>query len=171
MHFAIGNQVRWGPSLKEQFLSRASWRFSARTFALKPGGAFSNGRWVEDLVRELSCRGHALRGCSRRSFLLRRHPYPSLRESACLLAIVQLPSGFDTEDPAATVSRTLAVSIRNTLGIRRRVYRKVQTGLTSARASSSKEEGPMQPSFATHPSSLGFQDARCPRLLYNGFTW
>jgi hypothetical protein len=38
---------------------------------------------VEESSLELGCRGHVQRGCSRRSFLRRRHPYPSLRESTC----------------------------------------------------------------------------------------
>ncbi len=51
-----------------------------------PEGLFADGfGLVEESVLELGCRGHLLRGCSRRSFLVRRHPYPSLRESACLM--------------------------------------------------------------------------------------
>jgi hypothetical protein len=44
---------------------------------------------VQEPVVSVGCRGHVLRGFSRRSFRVRRHPYPSLRESARLPAVVQ----------------------------------------------------------------------------------
>ena len=87
---------------------------------LLPVGLF--GLLVEESVVE--CR--LSRSCSarllRRSFRVRRHPYPSLRESACLPAVVQARLGPDTEYSVATVSRTRAVSIRITLGNRGRVH-------------------------------------------------
>jgi len=49
--------------------------------------------WVEESVLGFDCHGHAFRGCSRRSFLVRRHPHPSLRESACLERQSVRPAG------------------------------------------------------------------------------
>jgi len=55
------------------------------------------------------------------------------------------PGGFDTEYSAATVSQTKAVSFKVTLHAQGGVHVLNQTGLASARASSSEEEGPMPP--------------------------
>ena len=135
------------PSLKELFVSRASWRFFAHGPRQSPVGLFSNGCLVEESVWELGCRGHVLRGCSRRSFLVRRHPYPSLRESACLYGSRSGPLGPDTEYSAATVSRTPG-RLNQKYARQRRPsplghsdWPCVREGLFF------REEGPMQPSF------------------------
>jgi len=59
-----------------------------------PEGPFLGGSdWVEESVLGFDCHGHVLRGCSRRSFRVRRHPHPSLRESACLKRQSIRPTG------------------------------------------------------------------------------
>ena len=119
------------------------------------------------IVVEVGCRGHVLRGCSRRSFLVRRHPYPSLRESACLAAVVQAHRDLTPSILVRPSRGRLAVSINSALGNLLRVHWKNQTGLASTRASSSREEGPMQPryfnSFPPVVSHQGFP--RTPAVL------
>ena len=105
---------------------------------------------------EVGCRGHVLRGCSRRSFRVRRHPYPSLRESACLPAVVQAHGDLTPSILVRPSRGRQAVSIKETLGKRGRVHWQLQTGLASTRASSSKEEGPMQPRCYNSFPPIGF---------------
>ena len=82
---------------------------------------------------------------SSRSFRLRLHPNTSLRESVLpFTAVVQVPSGPDTEYSAATVSHCMAVSIRLTLGSR--AESKCHLRLALQARASSRGEGPMQPS-------------------------
>ena len=57
------------------------------------GPLLGSSGWVEESVLGFDCHGHVLRGCPRRSFLVRRHPHPSLRESACLLRQSVRPAG------------------------------------------------------------------------------
>jgi hypothetical protein len=55
------------------------------------------------------------------------------------------PCGADTDNSGSTVSRTRAVSIKETLGKRGRVHWQFQTGLGVREGLFFKEEGPMQP--------------------------
>ena len=87
------------PFLKEPLGSRPSRRILLRTFYVQ--SCFSLFFWIRAGLRNRLWYGlftvFVLRGCSRRSFRRRRHPYPFLREYVCLTAVVQVRRGPDTE--------------------------------------------------------------------------
>jgi hypothetical protein len=142
----VGQQISVFPSLKEPLESRAS----RRSFCVRSTPKLLHAScWLFGLGRGIGCEGWLSRSCStrllRRSFRVRRHPYPSLRESACLPAVVQAHAGLTPSILVRPSRGRLAASINSTLGNEAESIGKIRLAFASARASPSEEEGPMQP--------------------------
>ena len=120
--------------------------------------------FAEESVQELGCRGHLLRGCSRRSFLCGGTPtHPFVNPSAETGS--RSGQGRPDTEYALRPSRKRQPSQSEL----RSASKAESTGtlrlaFASAGASSGKE-GPMQPSFSPTRSSLRFGEF-LPRLFY-----
>ena len=125
--------------------------FCAHGSRQNPVGLFSDRLGlVEESVLESGCRGHFIARLFAPFFSLRRHPYPSLRESVCRKRQSVGPREARHRVCFATVPQTLAVSIRITLGKQGRVHGDTQTGV-SVCGGLFPREGPMQPSSSLLP--------------------